>query len=214
MEQSIENIWKKGFLAKDAMVAPQVNDLYNQKSKHLIEKIRGLFRSNIIMLYGFAALMVVFTFIFGLPYLFGGFLVLMFVVPAIYSQKKYKNKQTIDQHLSMYEYLSQFDEWLKAELKFNTTLARFYYPLALIGASGIVWFTDGREEVMNKILEAYPNLPMVGEMPLYFVLAIIVIGFLISLFAGRLYRLDVRLIYGRAFDKLEELIKDLEELRS
>jgi hypothetical protein len=31
MEKSIENIWKEGFLKNDALVAPTLNNLYNQK---------------------------------------------------------------------------------------------------------------------------------------------------------------------------------------
>ena len=31
MEKSIESIWKQGFLNSDALVAPKLNNLYNQK---------------------------------------------------------------------------------------------------------------------------------------------------------------------------------------
>ena len=40
MGKSIETIWKEGFLKNDALLAPKLNNLYNQKSKHLIEKIK------------------------------------------------------------------------------------------------------------------------------------------------------------------------------
>ena len=47
MEKSIESIWKEGFLDNDALVAPTVNDLYNQKSEHIIEKFKRMFRINL-----------------------------------------------------------------------------------------------------------------------------------------------------------------------
>ena len=44
MEKSIETIWKQGFLKSDALVAPKLNDLYNQKSTHIIDKFNNMFR--------------------------------------------------------------------------------------------------------------------------------------------------------------------------
>ena len=38
MEKSIETIWKEGFMKDDALVAPKLNDLYNQKSANIIDK--------------------------------------------------------------------------------------------------------------------------------------------------------------------------------
>jgi len=40
MEKSIETIWKEGFLESDALVAPKLNDLYNQKSIHIVDKFK------------------------------------------------------------------------------------------------------------------------------------------------------------------------------
>ncbi len=48
MEKSIENIWKEGFLKNDALTAPKINNLYNQKSIHIIDKFKRMFRINLI----------------------------------------------------------------------------------------------------------------------------------------------------------------------
>ena len=48
MNKSIESIWQEGFLNEDALIAPQVNDLYNQKSRHLIDRFDRKFRNNLI----------------------------------------------------------------------------------------------------------------------------------------------------------------------
>ena len=37
MDNSIETIWKKGFLNSDALIAPKLNNLYNQKSQNISE---------------------------------------------------------------------------------------------------------------------------------------------------------------------------------
>ena len=48
MEKSIETIWKEGFLKSDALVAPKLNNLYNQKSKHTIDKLMRMGEINLV----------------------------------------------------------------------------------------------------------------------------------------------------------------------
>ena len=54
MEKSIETIWKEGFLKSDALVAPKVNDLYNQKSNHIIDKFKRMYEINLVAIVAFA----------------------------------------------------------------------------------------------------------------------------------------------------------------
>ncbi len=56
MGRSIEAIWKKGFLDSDSLVAPKVNDLYNQKSKTIIDKFKRMMKVNIYVIMVFAFL--------------------------------------------------------------------------------------------------------------------------------------------------------------
>src|SRR5215203_3076088 len=46
MKNSIETIWKEGFLNEKSLVAPKINDLYNQKSTDLVDKIERMFKVN------------------------------------------------------------------------------------------------------------------------------------------------------------------------
>lgn len=48
MEKSIETIWREGFLKSDALVAPKLNELYNQKSIHIVDKFKSMYRINLI----------------------------------------------------------------------------------------------------------------------------------------------------------------------
>jgi hypothetical protein len=50
MEKSIEAIWKEGFLNEKSLVAPKINDLYNQKSKDLVDRMKRMYRNNLIAL--------------------------------------------------------------------------------------------------------------------------------------------------------------------
>jgi hypothetical protein len=45
------------------------------------------------------------------------------------------------------------------------------------------------------------------------VIVILILGIL-AFFGGRIYQWDVNIIYGRVFKKLEELMTDIESLRS
>jgi len=50
MENSIETIWKEGFLHEKSLVVPRVNDLYNRKSIHLVDRLKRRLRLNLIMI--------------------------------------------------------------------------------------------------------------------------------------------------------------------
>ena len=54
MEKSIETIWKKGFLKNDALLAPKLNNLYDQKSIDIVDKFKRMYKINIIALMAFA----------------------------------------------------------------------------------------------------------------------------------------------------------------
>ena len=65
MEKSIETIWKEGFLNNDALLAPQVNNLYHKKSNHIVDKFKRMFKFNLIaILIGSFALLII-SFIIG-----------------------------------------------------------------------------------------------------------------------------------------------------
>ena len=54
MEKSIETIWKEGFLNQDALIAPKLNNLYNKKSTHIVDKFKRMFRINLIAIEDFS----------------------------------------------------------------------------------------------------------------------------------------------------------------
>ena len=63
MEKSIEKIWTEGFLADDALIAPRVNNLYDQKSIHIIDKFTRMFKINLISIVVFSLLLLVVTYV-------------------------------------------------------------------------------------------------------------------------------------------------------
>ena len=218
MEKSIENIWKKGFLESDALVAPIIDDLYNKKSKHVIDKFKRALKINLIVIVFFAFAMLVVTTFNGLPVIgISWFLILIGLV--VVNKKLTSSLEKIDYHKNSYEYLMSFNKWLQEQLAINRKMARLYYPLFFISVVVGFWFVDAEgvplgQRLVGEVLYGFPDIYLVNGIPLLGIVLVVIIAGLLMLFGGRIYNLDVKIVYGRMFKKIKELITDLEELRS
>lgn len=213
MDKSIEEIWHNGFSKEESDLLPKVANLFARKSKGIVSRMNRLVRFNIILLYAMAVIVFIMSIVLELPIWLALLLVTLFVAPAIYTKVQLQNNFPDVYHDNCFEYLSTIRVWLKNQLAQNVRLARFYYPLSVIAAAAITWFSKGREEVLEEILLKYPDIPMVLGFPVYFIIPVLVLALLMGVFAGRVYKFDVGLIYGRVLRKLDETLKDLEELR-
>jgi len=218
MEKSIENIWKEGFLKSDALVAPKLNDLYNQKSKHVIDKFKRMFKINLIAIVVFAFVILVATAVNGLP-IIGISWFLMLIALVVVNKKLTSGLEKIDYHKNSYEYLMSFNKWLQEQLAINRKMARLYYPLFFLSVVVGFWFVDAEgvplgQRLVGEVLYGFPDIYMISGVPLIGIVFVIIIAGLLMLFGGRIYNLDVKIVYGRMFKKIEELITDLEELKS
>ena len=96
MEKSIEAIWKEGFLSETSLVAPKINDLYNQKSKHLVDKMKRMFRVNLIAI-------VIISIVIPIVYYFvdaiwqGAAASILLLLTAWYYKRQMRNLKTLDQ---------------------------------------------------------------------------------------------------------------------
>lgn len=214
MEKSIEDIWKESFLAENALIAPKITDLYNRKSQNIVDRMIRLMKWNVIAIYIFAAAFLIYSFFFAIPIVPSLGVFLLFVAAGWYCNNQMKQVDGLHKNLSSYDYLKSFHQWLKDQIARNISLSRFFYPLTFIGAYSMVWFSEGRKNVVVDFLEAYPNHYVIGEIPLIFLAAPIIVISLMFVFAKQIYLFDINLVYGRAFKKLNEIIDDFEELRS
>jgi hypothetical protein len=113
MEKSIESIWKQGFLENDAMVAPKLNNLYNQKSIHIIDKFKRMFKINLNALVIFSFFVLVVSFFVKIPVM-GVLMFILFNVIVIVNKRLLKGLNDIDKNVSSYQYLKSFDTWLNS----------------------------------------------------------------------------------------------------
>jgi hypothetical protein len=199
MERSIENIWKKGFEAEEKLSAPVVSNLYERKSKLLVEQIKRTTRKDNFSLIPVGAV------IFGIL-VFMGKVILGFYVAALITalyflnQRKLKELEMLDVKNSTYDYLLNYRNQIKSIMKFSTRLMGVGFPLVSIPA---YWLFFKDSAIMNK----FGQLDLASEL-------LIVAGMaaLLSILGILAYRVSTAVIYGKLLVRLESTIEDMEEL--
>jgi len=212
MKNSIEVIWKEGFLNEKSLVAPKINDLYNQKSKDLVDKMKRMYRNNLIAI-------VSMSIVFPIMYYFldviwqGVATSVLLLLTAWYSIREKRSIKTLDHGATSLDYLKSFDRLLKDALSAGEKILRFTYPLYFLIAMSTMWSAWNKGELTSKMYQKYPDVIFIGGVPLFALIIAGVATLLMFYFSGRIYRWDVGLIYGRIFRKLEETIAEMEKLK-
>lgn len=212
MEKSIEKIWKEGFLENDALLAPKLNNLYDLKSKHIIEKFNRMFKRNLIGLTLGSVLFLIYAIFFDILILGVGTIIISNTI-VIVNMRLMKTLKNIDKNVSSYNYLKSFDKWLKDQLAINRKMARIYYPLFFIIAVISIWYAGNFQIFISEILGKPHQIYLVYGFPILWMFPVILIAILLAIFGSKIYNFDVNLIYGRVFRRLNEMITDIEELR-
>ncbi|MBE15846.1 MAG: hypothetical protein CL867_06320 [Cytophagaceae bacterium] len=218
MERSIESIWKEGFLKSDALVAPKINNLYSQKSIHIIDKFKRMFRINLIAIVVFSIVFLFVSFYIGIPITGVIFFVVLSVL--VYFNKRLLNHlEQIDLGVSSYQYLKAFNQWKNKQISVNKKFSRFLYPLIFISMILGFWFKDAAgmplgERLVNKVLIGFPDIYLIFGIPLIGIVIVCIILMVLAYFGDRIYKWDLNIVYGRVFRKLEELMTDIESLRN
>ena len=218
MEKSIENIWKEGFLKSDALVAPKINNLYNQKSIHIIDKFKRMFKINLIAIVAFSFAFLIVSFLIGIPITGILFFVTLSVLVFI-NRKLLNDLGKIDFGISSYQYLKAFNQWKNKQVSINEKISKLLYPIIFISLILGFWFKDAEgmplgERLVNEILVGFPDTYLIFGIPLIGIFIVLLIIALLVHFGGRIYKWDVNIVYGRVFKKLDELMADIESLRS
>ena len=218
MDKSIETIWKEGFLKKDALIVPKLNDLYNQKSIDIVDKFRRMYKINIIGLVLFAIIILPVNIAVKMPYM-GIPMFFLFIFSAFFALKFKKKLDKIDKNLNSYQYLKTFDNWTKDMIQFNTKLSRFLYPFVFLSLFAGFWFGGfggniPGQDLVNKLLVNNPDMLLVFGTPLVVILGLVFGVSFFAYFGGKIGEWDLNLGYGRILRRLDTLLKDMEELRA
>ena len=218
MEKSIETIWKEGFLKNDALVAPKLNDIYNQKSIDIVEKFKRMYKLNRIGIILFAIIIVPVSYITKMIYT-GIPMAILFTFVSVVASKFNKKLNTIDKNKSSYEYLNSFNIWIKNMVDVNSKLSTFMYPY-IFGAVALgFWFIEIDEKnlgdlFINGFISKFPSTPVVYGFPILLVIPFILIIGILAFFGGKIGKWDINLVYGRIIKRLDMLLSDMEKLRA
>lgn len=217
MEKSIESIWKEGFVNDDKLIAPKVNDLYNQKSIDIVSRFKKMYKINVIGIVLFSFIIVPMTYFVKIPYL-GIMMFILFNLIIIVNRKTIYRLNKIDNSLNSYEYLLSFKNWTDQLIDTNTKFSRFLYPYMFLAMFFGFWCGSiggdiPGDVITNGFISAYPNTPLVLGFPLVFIGIMLLAMLFLALVGARIGKWDFNLGYGRIMRRLETMIKDMEELK-
>jgi hypothetical protein len=177
-----------------------------------------MFKINLIAIVAFSFAFLVVSFIIGIPITGVIFFVTLSVLVFI-NKRLLNDLEKIDIGISSYQYLKAFNQWINKQVSINKRFSRFLYPIIFMSLVLGFWFKDAEgmplgERLVNEILVGFPDTYLLFGIPLIGIVIVAVIIGLLVLVGGRIYKWDLNLVYGRLFKKLEELMTDIESLRS
>ncbi len=213
MKNSIENIWKEGFLAEGALDLPKINKLYDQKSQHIVDKIKSRLKFNLKLIIGMAIVIPI-VYFFQDALWQGLAISALLLATAWFSKIQIQGIEPVETGQNSYEYLKSFQNWLQTILLKNGNVIRFTYPIYFLIAMSMIFSTwTHQEELVNEVAEKFPGISFIGDVPLMAWVFTAVVTLLMLLFSRQIYKFDVRLMYGHIFDKLDATVKEMENLR-
>lgn len=226
MEKSIETIWKEGFMHDNALVVPKINDLYNRKSTDIVDKLQRMFHVNLLAItIAIVAIPIVtgaieFGFLFAgasekAPFIFlpGLALSAMLATLVRMGRQEMRKLDQFDKGQSSYQYLKVFAEWRKTSMERYGRFYQLFYPVFFLLADAVLWFSFG-SRIATEAAAGFPDEFLAQNISTMWLIATVLGTALSAWFAKPLYELDVNLVYGQQFKKLDEIIADMELLRA
>ncbi|EWH08780.1 hypothetical protein DS2_15754 [Catenovulum agarivorans DS-2] len=212
MSKSIEQMWKDGFVNETQLTAPKINDLYNRKSQNIVDKLQRMFAINIKAIIGGSLVALVMFSLIGAPFL-GVYICLLLVPLVLIAKRELGKSYQLSKGLSSYDYIINFNDWLQHSIAVYAGYYKYFYPLLFIGMAVQAVVSDAGGKIIGLMMDVWPTEFLLWGVPYYLLLIIVGLILIVARFSDALYRLDLNIIYGRQFKKLEELIADMQELR-
>jgi len=74
-------------------------------------------------------------------------------------------------------------------------------------------YSEDARLIINKIAVEYPETTMVFGVPLFLLIIFSLISGALWYYGSNLYKIDLDIVYGPSFKKLDELVAEMEVLR-
>jgi hypothetical protein len=178
----------------------------------VVDKVKRMFRVNLI---GLVIMSIVFPiWFYFLDFFWQGVAIsILMLLTAWYGKLQMRSLKTLDQGATSLEYLKSFDRWIKDGFSRSEKIARAYYTLFFLIAMSTMGSAWNKGVLTSKMYQKYPDIIFIGNFPLFALIIAGVATLLMFYFSGKIYRWEVRLMYGRVFAKLEETIAEMENLK-
>lgn len=205
MEKSIEKIWDEAFIKEDTLITPKINNLYNQKSKLIINKIKRTYELDNKGLLPMAGIVTIGGILLSetIIGLYGTFLILCLY---IFNSRLLKRFHTIDVKSDNLTYLKEYKNVMYSIMKATKKLFMFGIPVAITSIFALSFFIKENSFLSRFISDDAIFIEVLG------------IGFVIALFVSLIstlvYLLSTKIMYGVYVSKLNTIIKEMEELKA
>jgi hypothetical protein len=213
MRKTIEATWREGFLNPEALVAPRVNDLYTRKSSHIVDRIQRMLRINQIAIVIGAPIAWALLSAVGIPYA-GAIMCAAWVGLVVVRQLYIAKFDAPDSSLDSYQYLKSFQQWLKDRMARSRRLQRHIYAITFLAMAIGVGASAPGQLLIRQIVESHPDIRLVNGVPLFLIVSVLVLAIVVELLGGVIFDFDVNTAYRHVFRKLDDMVAEMEELRS
>ena len=205
MDKSIEKRWNEAFLDEQSLIAPKINDIYNQKSKSVINKIRRTYEFDNKGLLPMAGIVVIGGILLSETIIaaYGAFLILSLY---FFNTRLLKRFKTIDVKSDNLTYLKNYRSVINSVSKATKKLFIFAIPLAIVSIFALAYGVKEQSFLSNYISSetSFIGILSVGLMV---AIATAMIGYFV-------YTISTKVLYHSLISKLDDIIKELEELKN
>lgn len=205
MEKSIEKRWNEAFINEQSLIAPKINDIYNQKSKSVVNKIKRTYEFDNKGLLPMAGIVVIGGILLSETIIgaYGAFLILSLY---FFNSRLLKRFNSIDVKSDNLTYLKNYRNVINSVSKATKKLFVFAIPLAIVSIFALAYAVKEKSFLSNYISSDSSFLEIIG---VGLIVAIVtgIIGFVV-------YNISTRILYHSLISKLDDIIKEMEELKT
>lgn len=204
MEKSIEKIWNESFINEQSLIAPKINDLYNRKSKSIINRIKrtyeidnkGLIPMGIVVLVGMAIFS---EFIIGL---YGAFLIFSLY---FFNRNLLSRFKSIDIKSDNLTYLKNYRSIISSIMISTRKLFMFGLPIAVMSIFALAYTIKEKSFLARFIPDDASFLQVLGVG--------VIMAIVISIICTVVYIISTKILYGTLISKLDDIIAEMDALK-
>lgn len=204
MEKSIEKIWNEAFIEEQSLIAPKINNIYNQKSKLIIDKIKRTYEFDNKGLLPIAGIVVIGGILLSetIIGLYGTFLILCLYFFNLSLLSKFSKIDVKSDNLT---YLKNYRSVIKSITNATKKLLIFAIPLAVLSIFVLAYNVKKTSFLSKFISEDTTFIQLFG---IGFAIAVVV-----AIIGKIAFTLSTKLLYGTLVSKLDDIIQELETLK-